>query len=72
MSDLRLLRRLWGAPVVAQRVKSPASVHEDSCSIPDLVQWVKNPGLLQAAAQMVAVAGGCRSGSPLVQELPLF
>ena len=32
------------APNLAQRVKSPTSVHEDSGSIPCLAQWVKDPG----------------------------
>ena len=28
-----------GVPVVAQRVKTPTSIHEDLGSIPGLVQW---------------------------------
>ena len=32
---------------MAQQVKNPASIHEDSSSIPGLSQWVKNPVLLQ-------------------------
>ena len=30
-----------GVPIVAQWVKNPASIHEDSGSIPDFIQWVK-------------------------------
>ena len=37
-------------PVVAQWVKNPTSIHEDTGLIPGLAQWVKNPALPQAAA----------------------
>ena len=47
------------APVVAQRVKMQHSVCEDSGSIPDLAQLVKDLALLQAAAE----AGSCSSDS---------
>ena len=40
-----------GVPVVALRVKKPASIHEDAGWIPGLTEWVKDPTLLQAAAQ---------------------
>ena len=32
-------------PVVAQWVKNPTSIHEDTGSIPAPAQWVKNPAL---------------------------
>ena len=34
-----------GVPIVAQRVKNPARIHEDAGLIPGLTQWVKDPGL---------------------------
>ena len=37
---------MLGVPVVAQRVKNPISIHEDSDSVPGLARWVKDPALL--------------------------
>ena len=35
-----------GAPVVAQQVTNPTSIHEDVSLLPDLAQWIKDPALL--------------------------
>ena len=34
-----------GIPIVAQRVKSPTSIHEDVGLIPSLAQWVEDLAL---------------------------
>ena len=40
---------------MAQRVKNPACIHEDSVLIPGLTQWIKDL-VLQAAAQVADAA----------------
>ena len=32
-------------PIVARWIKNPTSIHEDSGSIPDLAQWIKDLAL---------------------------
>ena len=40
--------KLGGAPVVAQQVKNPNSIHEDVGSVPGLAQWLKDLAFWQA------------------------
>ena len=38
----------YGVPFVAQQVKNPTSIHEDSGLIPGLARGLKDPALPQA------------------------
>ena len=57
-------------PIVAQRIKSQHSVHENVGSIPGLAQQVKDPVLPQAELADAAQIRGCCGCWPLAEELP--
>ena len=40
------IRVRLGAPIMAQWLANPTSIHEDAGSIPDLARWVKDLALL--------------------------
>ena len=71
---------LLGAPIVAQRVKNPARIHEDAGSIPGLTQWVKGSGIaVSCDADVAQIPSCCGCGHrlaatalirPLTWELP--
>ena len=49
-SSIRIYKKYRGVPAVAQWVKNPTCICNDSGSVPGLAQWVKDMALLQAAA----------------------
>ena len=59
-----------GIPIMAQWVKNPTSIHEDTGSIPGLAQWIKDPLLPWAVVYVPDTAWilhyyGCGIGQQL-------